>query len=126
MLRFIVTIQLLMSLLGSGWVQASAVNMAMPDADQALAAELLAAQDLPPCHRQQLMQEIAEKTELHKTDMACCDSNCDCDGLCQSFSFDLSAGQGTAPTAGSAAAIAYSSVGWATVTSRSLYRPPIR
>ena len=121
MLRHFITIQLLLSLLGSGLAQASSAGMPMPVANDAAVIEVVALEDMPPCHQSQVQEQAAEQNH-----MACCDTDCRCDGFCPSFSFYLPNLQKVEGVSRSSELIAFSPLAWAAVSNRALYRPPIR
>jgi hypothetical protein len=121
MLRHFITIQLLLSLLGSGLAQASSAGMPMPVANDAAVIEAVVLEDMPPCHQAKVLEQIADKT-----DMDCCDNSCPCEALCQSLSLYIPGFQQTWPSDNTPSVIGFAAADWATIPTTSLYRPPIR
>ncbi|MDD9892951.1 MAG: hypothetical protein OXT49_05515 [Gammaproteobacteria bacterium] len=131
MLRIVITLQLLLSLLASGWVQASAASMSAPIDNSpnpvSIPVQQAAQQDVPPCHQSQKFDSAAEQVQQPAmVSMACCDDGCQCDDFCQSLTFTLPSVQRSWPIVDSNRVLDFAASQWAAVTASSLYRPPIR
>jgi hypothetical protein len=131
MLRIVITLQLLLSLLTSGWVQASAASMSAPvdnsPSPVVIPVKQAVQQDVPPCHQSQTLESAVEQVQQPAmASMACCDDGCQCDDFCQSLTFTLPSVQRSWPIVDGNRVLDFAASQWAAVTASSLYRPPIR
>jgi|GEM_PF-2056648 len=127
MSRIVITLQLVLSLLASGWVQASVAGMLMHVDNGPADVVVVSQQDVPPCHQSNLLEpDVEQHHPSSAVSMACCDDGCQCDGLCQSSTYSVPSLQQSWQPDGSNQALDFSTPQLVAITSATLYRPPIR